>query len=167
LPELDDLIGEWWNTTSAAADGMPPHITLLWPWKSASDISDGDLAAIADIAAQTPRLRLRLTDLDTFSGVLWLRPQPTDPLLGLMRRLWAAFPSHPPFGGSLPHEPIPHVTVIKAPDELLGAVAAEVDSRIGHRLPVHLDVADIAVSVEGAAPGGRWAPVRRFALGAE
>ena len=30
-----------------------------------------------------------------------------------------------------------------------------------------LDVADIAVSVEGAAPDGRWAPVRRFALGAE
>jgi hypothetical protein len=89
LPQLDDLIGQWWNQTIAAADGMPPHITLLWPWKSADDITDD---ALADLAA-------------------------------------------------------------------------EVQARIGHRLPLRLDVADIAVSVEGAASDGCWAPVKRFALG--
>ena len=165
LPELDDLIGEWWNATSAAIDGMPPHITLLWPWKSASDITDEDFAAIAEVARQTPRLPVRLTSVDTFPGVLWLRPEPTDRLLVLMRRVWTAFPRYPPFGGSLPHEPIPHVTVAKAADEVLGDLAAQVHARIGSRLPIHLEVTDIAVSVEGAAPDGRWAPMRRFALG--
>ena len=165
LPDLNDLIGQWWHTTDAAADGMPPHITLLWPWKSRADISDEDFAMIANVARQTQPLHLRLTSLQTFPGVLWLRPEPTEALLVLMRRLWSMFPSHPPFGGSLPNEPIPHITVAKVPDGALDGLTAEVHSRIGSRLPIQLAVDDIAVSIEGAAPDGRWAPVRRFALG--
>lgn len=164
LPELDDVIGPWWRETPAAADGMPPHITLLWPWKPSAAISEEDYAIIETIAASTPVARVALTEINRFPGVLWLRPEPADSLLALMRNLWAAFPDSSPYRGTLADEPVAHVTVAKAPDGELDALAQEILDHIGPRLPLEVLIREVTVSVEGASPDGRWEPVRRFPL---
>jgi 2'-5' RNA ligase len=164
LHELDDLIGPWWRQTPASADGMPPHITLLWPWKPLTAICEEDFAIVETIAAATPAARVELTEINSFPGVLWLRPEPADSLLALMRNLWAAFPDYPPFGGTLANEPVAHVTVAKAPDGDLDALAQEILQHIGPHLPLEVWIREVTVSVEGASPDGRWAPVRRFPL---
>ena len=44
VPSIAPLIDQWYRATPGAIDGMPPHITLLWPWLPAP-VSDDDISA--------------------------------------------------------------------------------------------------------------------------
>jgi len=94
------------------------HITALGPFDP--DPSAADLAVVADLAAATPPIRVRLADLAQFpNGIIHLVPDPGDRLRDLTARLVAAFPCWPPYGGEFGDDVQPHLTV--------DAASAEVD----------------------------------------
>lgn len=105
------------------------HVTALAPF--APKPSDADLAAIAEIAAATDPITLRLAELGQFpNGIIHLRLEPDGPLRALTAALAAAFPQFPPYGGVFGPEPTPHVTLdaasptvtIESTRQLLGDV---------------------------------------------
>ena len=66
--------------------------------------------------------------------VLWLAPEPDQPFRALTTALHAAFPQHPPFGGSYP-DVVPHLTIgDRPPGGPVTLQAAEADVRAA--LPV-------------------------------
>jgi hypothetical protein len=74
-------------------------------------------------------------------------------LRGLIRRLSLAFPDTPPYSG-LFFDPTPHLTVAAASTEVeLDRIEGEVRAPLGSRLPLEIEVRELAVQEEGE--GGR------------
>ena len=159
VPSAHPIVGEWYDTTLAAADGMPPHVTLLWPWVS----SPTALTRLDEVLAKAEPFEVVFSNTGRFPGVAYLAPEPRRPLLDLMRIICAAFPDMPPYGGELDHEPVPHLTAAKGDDE---AFLDEIDMTLRHRLrePLTVRVDRISVSAKGVAPDGRWGVVREVQL---
>lgn len=85
------------------------HITALGPFDP--DPSPAVLASVADLAATTAPVRVRLADLAQFpDGIIHLVPDPDAQLRDLTARLVATFPAHPPYGGAF-DDVRPHLTV--------------------------------------------------------
>lgn len=162
LPELAGLLDRWRvPTVAVAAKGMPPHITVLYPWRpgplQASDLADA-AAAVADL----PPFALSLLRLGRFPGVLYLRPEPDDDLRALTRRLADAFPDTPPYGGQFP-DPTPHLTVATAATKgELDQIEAEVSAHLGPHLPLTLTISTLAIEEEGS--DGMWSVRATIAL---
>lgn len=159
VPTAHPLVGEWYDLTEAAADGMPPHITLLWPW----DLSQPGVDRLGSALAGIAPFDLRLTTTGRFPGVLYVAPESRDELLRLMRSIWSAFPEWPPYRGDLDHEPIPHLTAAKSSDEdQLDEIEAVLRTRLQEPLTFQVD--RVFVSAEGVGPGDRWGVVKEIGL---
>jgi 2'-5' RNA ligase len=165
LPSLLPVIGEWYSKTPSADDGMPPHCTLLYPWRR-SEMLRTDLEQLRQVASSFGPIQVELRGLGRFPNVaLYLVPEPGDILCALMRAIWKAFPDSPPYEGAfgLRPAPVPHVTVAKGTDGYLNEVEPLVRARVLAR-PLEVQVREICVSVDGAAPGGKWTTLHRVAL---
>jgi len=129
VEELCPLIGRWWNTVQTAIEGMPPHITLLYPWRPAP-VSTDDVADAATAFTGVEQFDLTFSRLDRFPGVIYLVPEPDEALRSLMERTAAAFPDTPPYEGVFT-DVVPHLTVVKV-DE--GAPLDELEREIASAL---------------------------------
>lgn len=116
VPELDPFVRErteHYDASFLAADPafVHAHITVLGPFLD--DPTPADLETVAAIAAEVPAFDFELDRLGEFAdGILHLLPDPDAAFRELTRRLVAAFPQCPPYGGAFP-EPVPHLTVEK------------------------------------------------------
>ena len=142
--------------------GVPAHVTLLHPFMATVRIDATVLAAIGAIAAAAQPFAFRLAEVRHFPEALFLAPDPPAPFIELTRRLAAAFPAYPPYGGRHPSI-VPHLTVGQA----LGTAAAAIERELRTALDA---VGGIAACCRGFElienASGRWQPMHRFALGA-
>lgn len=91
------------------------HVTALAPF--ASSPTPQDLAMIADIAATTAPITVRLHEIGQFpNGIIHLRPEPAGPLRALTDALVEAFPEFPPYDGRFGPRAEPHLTLDAASD---------------------------------------------------
>lgn len=143
----------------SAVDGVPAHVTLLFPFLPPAELDEevrGRLAAI--IGAERP-FPFTLARVGRWPDVVYLAPEPDAPFLRLIEAVAAAFPEHPPYGGAHA-DVVPHVTI--AQDPRPGYLeAAE------HALPALLPIRDVAreawlVARLDAAP---WRTLWRLPLG--
>lgn len=101
------------------------HITALAPF--VTEPSREALTTVADIAARTAPISVRLAELGQFpNGIIHLRPEPEDPLRSLTDALVAAFPTLLPYEGRFGPDVAPHLT--------LDAASATVDVASTRRL---------------------------------
>ena len=92
-----------------AGGGLRAHVTLLYPFVPARDLSDGVRAAIAAVVAAHARFSYRLVGLGRWPETLYASVEPESPFLTLQADLAAAFPDHPLHGGAFDF--VPHVTI--------------------------------------------------------
>jgi 2'-5' RNA ligase len=93
-----------------AIDGMPPHITLLHPWRP-SPVSEEDLADATAVFNGVEPFDVTFARLARFPNVIYLVPEPDQVLRNLMERTAAAFPDTPPYEGVFT-DVVPHLTVV-------------------------------------------------------
>lgn len=120
LPELADYTDRWRSASASGRPGVslsrqiPPHATVLLPWAPLDDAEAfADAAArLAEAVDGSGPLELTFPTAEVFpdGGTVWLRPEPFDKVVDLVRTVLAAFPEYPPYGGLHP-DPQPHVTV--------------------------------------------------------
>ena len=114
VPELEDFVRErteHYDGSFLSADPafVHAHITVLGPFLYAP--SPADLDTVAEIVADLTAFDFVLDRMGEFpDGVIHLLPDPDAPFRELTRRLMAAFPQCPPYGGAFP-EPVPHLTL--------------------------------------------------------
>jgi 2'-5' RNA ligase len=136
--------------------GVPPHITLLYPWRPAP-LGQQDLSAAAAAIAGTTPFTLRFNRLGRFSslpGTLYLQPEPDAPLRSLIRTLTRAFPDTPPYEGRF-LDPVPHLTVARAETaSALEDLATAVMHTLQTHLPLLVRVRYLVVQEEGE--DGTW-----------
>ncbi|OGO55884.1 MAG: hypothetical protein A2V85_11930 [Chloroflexi bacterium RBG_16_72_14] len=142
-----------------AEDGMPAHVTLLYPFAQPDAIEVGVRESLALIAARHPAWRMRLVAQARWPDTRYATVEPDVPVRALQADLAAAFPSLPLYGRPAPFEFVPHVTIAEGPgvdDPAVGRDPA------WHELPVSFTVDAIELFV---ALAGTWRSEDRFMLG--
>jgi 2'-5' RNA ligase len=135
VPELEPLVGRWRETfTGDGAAGMPPHVTLLYPFADDGEV-ERLLGEVERVVSPSSPFEVAFAEIRRWPGVLFLAPQPAAPFVALVDRLAEAFPEFPPYAGAY-DEIVPHLTVAHGDDARFHAIAAE----LAPLLPVHVRV---------------------------
>jgi 2'-5' RNA ligase len=152
VPELSDLLRPW--REASAAKGVPPHVSLLYPWRTPPVTAD-DIAVLRAAIARVRKFAIRFVAIERFTArALYLKIADESPVRALMRTIHAAFPDSPPYGGEFP-DPAPHLTVAKASAEAkLDQLQQELSFTLGSHLPLSIEVRSVAVMEEDAE--GFW-----------
>ena len=163
VPETEPLVGPFRaRLDPAAADGMPAHVTVLWPFKALGWLGDADLAELTDIFASHTPLTIEFAETRRFPEVLYLAPEPAAPIRALVAAVFERFPEYPPYGGAFA-EVVPHLTVAMVEDgQALEPIASEFAQAAAGRLPIRAVVGEVTLFENTT---GRWRPAAVFALG--
>ena len=146
----------------AVARGLPPHITVLYPFAPALTVTETTSSDLARHFGTFPQFEAELTGVDSFSGFVWLAPEPRTRFLELIESTCARYPAFPPYAGG-GGEPEPHLTIAAtgAGGDLDGIVQLA-RSELSPMLPFRFSVSSVSLFEEGS--DGRWSERQRFAL---
>src|SRR3954447_10441459 len=142
----------------SAADGVPAHITLFYPFMPPSELKDDVRRRIEQIIAAEPSFPFVLAAVRRFPEVVYLEPDPAEPFRRLTKELAAAFPGYPPYEGAYP-DVVPHMTVAAdVPQDYYAAAE--------HALPQFLPIRDVAREawLIGHTPEQPWHTLWRLPL---
>lgn len=143
----------------SAAEGVPPHVTLVYPFLPPEALDDETRSTVARIIAAEPAFTFRLTEVRRWPEVVYLPPEPSEPFHRLIVALAAAFPDYPPYGG-VHAEVVPHLTIAQDP-------RAEWLAAAERALPAMLPVREVAREAWLIAHGPErpWQMVWKLPLG--
>lgn len=154
-PALDAIYRESYPVM--AEQGIPLHVTLLYPFVPPDELSAA-LPRLGAVVAGHKRFEFELTELRTFPEYVWIAPEPAEPFRELAASIQEAFPDHPHWFD----EVIPHATLAHVDEAELDGSLAGLRSRLEPILPVRL-LAEETVVLAG---NGHWSAVARLPLGA-
>lgn len=154
-PGLERLRRRW---DTAARTGIPAHVTILYPFLPASDLTNDHRSTLAAFGRGVEPFEITFRRVGRFPTVIYLAPEPAAPISALTEVIVAGYPGYPPYGGVF-DESIPHLTVTEAEEAPLDSIAAEAE----RWLPFTYHVAALEVLVE--SPAGRWRRHWRIPLG--
>lgn len=162
VPQTEAAVGALRHTLDSAAQwGVPAHVTVLYPFVPAHQITASVLADLAAAIATVPAFEVTFTQVRWFGDtVIWLAPQPDDPFRTLTTAVWQRFPDHPPYGGAY-DDVVPHLTIgHDHPRDVLAHAADLVTAR----LPIHAPIRNVRL-IAGSQQPGTWRTLREFRLG--
>src|ERR1700677_349069 len=151
----------------SARDGVPAHLTVLYPFLPPAEIGPGVLAELTRLFAGVPRFFFTLDRVRWFGeSVMWLGPSDESPFRALTELASAAYPRCSPYGGGY-EDVVPHLTIGQqgSPAELRAAAEAVLP-----QLPIATEAAEV-ILMAGPKPGrpseppGQWRSVASFPLG--
>jgi 2'-5' RNA ligase len=142
----------------AAGVGVPPHVTVVFPFLPADRLTPDVRRALVAIAASHRPFDVRFARVERFPTVVYLAPEPSAPFTRLTEAVVDRFPDFPPYGGAF-EEVIPHLTITESGDAAFDAIAAQAETA----LPFSHRVTRLDVLVETAE--GRWHGHWRIPLG--
>jgi 2'-5' RNA ligase len=160
VPEAGAAVERWLERTAGfkPSHGVPPHVTILFPFVPASDLGPPVISAVRAIAGRFPPFAIELRELRRWPDVLYLAPEPPEPFVELTEAFVVAYPEHPPYEGA--HDDVvPHLTVAQGdPDPI---AAAEID--VLPALPIGAWAVELLVLAQRAQY--EWDTVARLPLG--
>jgi len=143
----------------SAAQGVPAHVTLIYPFMPVDGLKDDVRRRIEQIVASEPAFSFTLASMGRWPNVVYLAPEPAEPFRRLTRALAEAFPAYPPYEGA--HDDVvPHLTIAQD-------VPADYYAAAEHALAGMLPLRDVAREawLIGHAPDQPWHTVWRLPLG--
>jgi hypothetical protein len=151
----------------AARNGVPAHITVLYPFLAPAGIGEPLLTSLGRLFAGLAAFEFTLDRVGWFGAeVVWLGPRDPAPFSALTSAVFTAFPSCPPYGGQhaavIPHLTIGHADGRQALRAAAGAVRP--------CLPIEATATEV-ILMTGPRPGtagtppGQWCTVAAFPLG--
>ena len=143
----------------SAAQGVPAHVTLIYPFMPPDGLKDDVRRRIEQIIAAEPAFPFQLTSVRRWPNVVYLAPDPAEPFRRLTSTLAQAFPEYPPYEGAH-QDVVPHLTVAQdVPDDYYAAAE--------HALAAMLPIRDVAREawLIGHTPDQPWHTLWRLPLG--
>jgi len=154
-PVIDDLRA---RHDPAARQGMPAHVTVLYPFMPPVRLGRSRRRRLAEVIGGFSAMELTFARIGRFPEVLWLAPEPAEPVMALVRAITAAFPDYPPYGGQF-DTVVPHVTVAHGEGLDLGALEPELRARIAQPVTCRVNSVRLFSTVRG-----KWRELDRFEL---
>jgi hypothetical protein len=148
--------------TRDGADGMPAHITLIYPFVDDAELTPAHVDEVGKVVGRFPRFSFALTSVERFTHAagahVWLAPTPAAPFVELVHALERAFPAYPSFAGEY-DSVIPHLTVASRTSE---EAIATVEAELADALPIEAYATTVYVMVNDA---GQWRTRSEHGLG--
>jgi 2'-5' RNA ligase len=143
-----------------AADGLPAHLTMLYPFVEPGRLGPHIRAALAEVAARHRPFDYILAGAAQWPDTVYVAVDPISPFVALQANLARAFPDFPIYGRDAGFGFVPHVTIAEGRSVDDPATLADRGWRALPR-PVR------ASSLDAIAQGelGRWRTVWRIPLG--
>lgn len=143
--------------------GVPPHVTVLFPFALPGEIGDAGIARLTDAIGNLPRFPVSFTRVDWFGeDVAWLRPVDDTGFRRLTETVQSLFPSFAPYGGAY-EDAVPHLTIGTAPPTT-PSLLRDAAAAIAPSLPVRTLVEEVHYGVFTDAPES-WELRHRLPLG--
>jgi hypothetical protein len=143
-----------------ARRGVPPHVTILFPFLAGGDLTPTVHATLVRLATARDPFVARFARFERGHQVVWLVPDEQSAFLQLTTDLASEWPDHPPYGGIHGDDLVAHLTLVETADaDQLDVVWAAASA--GE--PFQALVSELTVIVEDAA--GRWHERWRLPLG--
>jgi 2'-5' RNA ligase len=166
VPEAEALVKPFRDRHDpAAAEGMPAHITLLYPFKPPEEIDatvQGGLRQCFTGFAPFPFALAETRRFESPDAVLYLAPEPAEPFCVLTSAIWQCHPEAPPYGGRHA-DIIPHLSVARVEGRRqLDAIALRFAPAAAAMLPIRARAAEVALM---DTRSGRWQIRTTFGLG--
>lgn len=120
----------------SAAQGVPAHVTLIYPFMAPALLKDDVRRQVEQIIAAEQAFPFVLASVQRWPNVVYLAPEPAEPFRRLTNALTQAFPDYPPYSG-VHQNVVPHLTVAQDVPEDYYAAAE-------HALPGMLPIRDVA-----------------------
>lgn len=162
--EAEPVVSEWrlrYHRESVAR-GIPPHLTILFPFAPPSELGDDMLETLRSLYAPLPRFAYELVSVEAFPDAAWLAPVPVQPFLELVASTRSAFPAYPPYGDP-EYVPVPHCTLgIDEDPAAVDEMVRELRRGLEHRLPIRCHARGVALV--GELPNGSWVTRATFPL---
>lgn len=157
VPEAEPLVHEWRQRYDNATLGIPAHVTLIFPFVPAGEISPKLIEELHELFAAQPAFSFTLARVARFQDVAWLAPDPSDPFRRLTELIFSRYPEYPPYEG-LHEEVLPHLTVAMGD----AALQDEVEAALTPHLPIGAHAGEVTLLVEDES--GHWSAAGRFPL---
>jgi 2'-5' RNA ligase len=158
-PALDPRIGDLRAAHDPAhRQGMPAHVTLLYPFMDPVRLGPTPRGRLAQVIAGFAGFELSFSRIGRFPEVLWIAPEPAAEIVALVAAIAEAFPDYPPYGGQFATV-IPHVSVAHGEGLDLGALEPELRRRLDPPVTQRVDAVSLFTTVRR-----RWREVDRFLL---
>lgn len=165
VPDAETVTRPWRSRfdPGSVEAGVPAHITLLYPFRPAAAIDEAEVERLATFFAGHRAIDVMLAGICAFRGVVYLAPEPVEPLDALIRDLAARYPDTPPYAGQVA-DPIPHLTVSidDSPETVAFLARATADAYDRGLLPIRTRL-DTAALME-CDEDDRWSIVATFPL---
>jgi 2'-5' RNA ligase len=157
VPEVEPVVSSWRERFDrSAAQGMPAHITVLYPFLTKRLLTSGVLCDLRAICGEHHAFRVAFERTARFPNVLYLNPEPAEPLRTLTLALAERWPQALPYSGTH-DEIVPHLTIAYGEDAVLDAV----DLDLQRRLPL---AAMLKEAILYVFDGARWQVMVRLPL---
>jgi 2'-5' RNA ligase len=162
VAEAAHAVDPWRERTCEAkpSTGVPPHITLVFPFAPAARLDRALLDALAGIFAAVPAFDFELRTSRRFPAALYLAPEPAPAFERLTDAVVRRFPEFRPYGGAF-DSVVPHLTVAQGDDALLD----EAEADVRRALPIRALAREALLLEEAEPDGARWRARRRLPLG--
>jgi 2'-5' RNA ligase len=167
FPELETKLAAHRVLDPSASFGLPPHITLLYPFAPIGELDEASRSRLTVLFANAEPIRVEFAETAWFGDdVVWLAPEPAEPFVALTKAIFRLFPDYPPFRGAF-DSIVPHVTI---GDNTVGAGRATslaalkaAEAAVSAVLPLSA-VADRVLLMAGERRPDGWRVVSEFAL---
>ncbi|MGI9616559.1 MAG: nucleotidyltransferase domain-containing protein [Acidimicrobiales bacterium] len=134
--------------------GMPPHVTVLYPFKRPGTLSPDDRRRLSGIAAAVGGpMRFDLASVGHFGQDAHLVVRPAKPVVDIVESMLAAWPECQPYGGRF-DSVVPHVSL-----GMSGLSPVEV-ARLEQKLPIAVSAPELALLERNRR--GRWRVAAAF-----
>ena len=161
VPAVESVVGEWRaRYDSSAPDGIPAHVTVLYPFMAPAAIDASVLDALGACVVGVSAFSCTFSRVGWFGDeVVYLAPDDPSPFVALTEAVVAAFPDYPPYEGAF-DTVVPHLTL---GDTGTRAERAAIADAVGAHLP--LVAACDAVWLMTGTPGEPWSLAAQWPLG--
>ncbi|HSL33708.1 MAG TPA: 2'-5' RNA ligase family protein, partial [Candidatus Limnocylindrales bacterium] len=85
----------------AAGLGVPPHVTILYPFLPRRALTPAVRGELKSIASEFHAVDVRFESVGRWPGVVYLEPQPQARFTALIDRVAARWPEYPPYAGTI------------------------------------------------------------------
>ena len=161
VPEAEPVVGDLrLRYDESARLGIPAHITLLFPFVPASELSHSVVASLTRLFSAVPSFAFQLGSVGSFAATSYLAPTPAEPFIDLTQAIWQAFPACPPFKDEFASI-VPHLTAAHGSTAEAEVAGAELALRLAHHGPVRSTCRSVALFERSS---GRWRHANEFQL---
>jgi 2'-5' RNA ligase len=161
VPSADPAVGEWRKKyDDVALHGIPSHITLLFPFKKPSEITQKIIQKLNALFSHVKQFSFTLDNVNTFPNVIFLEPNPKDKFIELTETIVHNFPDNLPYEGKFPSIN-PHLTIGGLREEQkIHYLKEKIVCDISNKLPIKTKAQEAWLMVKDES--GEWHIHTRF-----